>query len=140
MSISQVRTFIKKQIALVDPNLKEHLDLSDENIPQTILDEHYHIEYGSSSDSQDDNELQTSQSVTVKLFKRGFNKPITAMDTIIDKAHEIRRCIISTTATLGDDMLKVESISLTPEPIDETNDNTIKISLEFNIRLYFATV
>lgn len=140
MSISQVRTFIKQQIALVDPNLKEHRDLSDENIAQTKLDEHYHIEYGASSDSHDDNCLQTAQSVSVKVFKRGFNNPTSALDVIIDKAHEIRRCITSTAATLGADMQKVESISLTPEPIDETNDNTIKISLEFNIRLYFATV
>jgi len=140
MSLSQVRTFIKQQIALVDSSLKEHTDFNEENIPQTQIDSFYMIEYGTISSEHDDNSLADNFPVTVKLFKRGFKSPIVTLDSLMDAANEIRLCIVNTQAALTTNILDIEAISIFPEPINETNDNTIKISLEFNIKLYFATV
>lgn len=140
MSYSQVRTFIKQQIALVDSSIKEHRDLSEENIPRTQMESFYMIEYGNISSSHSDNTIQDSFTATVKLYKRGFKKPVDSLDQLLDEANCIRLSIIDGKAVLTENIRDVESVSVFVEPFDVTNDNTLKISLEFNIRLYFATV
>lgn len=140
MSLSQARAFIRQQIALVDPKLIEWRDsFNDENIPQTKIDQYYHIEFGDLASVKDENSIMDSWIVTVHIWKRGFNNPIDAFDSIIDTGNCIRLKIIDSRATLTDNIHSVESNSIFSEPIDDSNDNTIKISLEFNIKLIFTT-
>jgi hypothetical protein len=140
MSLSQARTFLKQQIALADSSISEHRDpFNNENIPQTNIDDKYHILFGTVTTTQDDNWIQDGWSATVTLFKRGYSDPQTALDTLLDTANCIRLKVIDPEAVLTDNIHSVEAVSLTPEPVDITNDNTLKVSIEFNIKLIFYT-
>ena len=140
MSLSQARSFIKQQISLVEPDLIEWRDsFENENIPQSKIDNYYHIEFGSLSSAPDGNSITDSWTMILTIWKRGFVSPVEAFDEILDTANCIRLKIIDPRATLTDNIHSIESNSISPEPIDESNDNTIKVSLEFNIKLIFKT-
>ena len=140
MSLSQARTYLKQQIALVDDQLKEWRDsFNIENIPQTNIDNYYHINIESVSTTQQDNWIEDDMSATVTIFKRGFSEPVTAFDSVIDIANCIRLKVLDPKASLTDNITSVEVNSVTPEQVDESNDNTIKESIDFSIRLTFYT-
>lgn len=140
MSLSQVRTYLKQQIALQDADLKEWRDsFNNENIPSTLLNKYYHIDFGALATSQGDNWIEDSWSVTLVLHKRGFSNPVEAFDELIDDANCIRLRVIDPLAVLTDNITSVETLSVLAEPIEESNDNTIRVSIEFNFRLTFYT-
>ena len=141
MSYSKVRTYINQQISLEYPDMKEWKDsFNNENIPQTLIDNYYHIEFGNITTTQGDNWIEDAMSATIYIFKRGFSEPVEAMDKVMDIANCIRLRVIDPKASLTDNITSVETNSVTPEPVDESNDNTIKIGIEFNFRLTFYTV
>jgi hypothetical protein len=141
MSYSKVRSYLKQQIALENSKLEEHLDAFNvDNIPQTKIDKTYHINFGNISTTHDDNWIEDSMSATITIFKRGFSEPTKALDAIMDTANCIRLRVIDPKALMTDNILSAEILSVTPEPIDGSNDNTIKVSIEFNIRLTYQTL
>ena len=141
MSYSKVRSYIKQQIKLEFPKLKEHREaFSYENIPQTDLDKSYHIGFGNVSVTQDDNWVEDSMSATVTIFKRGYNQTAQALDDVMEIANCIRLRVIDPKALLTDNILSAETLSITPEPFDGSNDDTIKVSIVFNIRLTYQTL
>ena len=140
MSLSQARTFLKRQIAIIEPDLKEWKDsFNTDNIPQTKIDDYFHINFGELSSAQADNWIQDNWTCTVTIWKRGFSDVSSSFDSIIDTANCIRLKVIDPKAILTDNIHSIESNSITPEPIEDSNDNTIKVSLEFNIKLFFTT-
>ena len=58
----------------------------------------------------------------------------------MDVAHCIRMDAIDfeNIETFGMDLLDVNATSITPSPIDDSNDNIIQVQIEFNVRLSFG--
>jgi len=147
MSYSQIRKYFNGEILKVEPDFKEWRDalvVSDaQNIPNTLLDTRYHIEVGAvTSTPAQDLSVEDQGTVILTLFRRGFNNPLLALDSLLDSAHCIRHQLINpqNIQTFNGDIDAVESVSITPSEIDASNDNTIQVQLEFNVRMYFCVI
>jgi hypothetical protein len=148
---SQIRQYFKEQILAVNGSLKEWrgaivFDDTD-NIPSSLLGTSYHIEIANwLSTPAQDRSVQDQFTVRLTIFKKGFTDPLTALDNLLDDSFCIRQQLIN---PLNVESFKsgnssaieaVENISGNPSAIDSTNDNIIKIALEFNVRLYFSVI
>jgi len=145
--LTQVRDYVNTRMAVVEPTFKEWVDSITDigNIPLTLLDKAYHITLGPDSSSPlNDQWIEDSFSVTITIFKRAFNDLVGTRDAALQTANCIRLDLITPSnienyKSINDGNIEaVESISLTPEQIDETNDSIIKIVIELNFRLFFG--
>lgn len=140
MSVSQVRTYFESRINEVDSNLKRWQDpFTDENIPESLIDTYYTINYNTiSASSNNDISFEDSVNVTITIFKKAYKNIVETYDELNDKALYIRlNCLQPDKISLTDNIRQVETISVNNEPIDVSNDNIIKIAIEFNARLYY---
>jgi hypothetical protein len=140
MSVSQVRTYFNDRVREVDSNLKVWDDAFNiDNVPESLIDTYYHVQYNSVGVStNNDVSIEDSVSVVITLWKKGFRDPIEAYDSINDLGLCIRlNCLQPAKIALTDNIRQVESVSVLSEPIEGSNDNIIKLSLEFNARLFF---
>jgi hypothetical protein len=135
-------------MAVIDSNYKEWTDaLNIENIPNTLIDNYYHINLGTFvSSPQSDQHIVDSGAVTLTIFKRAFNNTSGARDTVLDAAHCIRIDLINPKnvethkVSIDGNIEVVESSSISAIEIDESNDNIIKVEIEFNFRLFFCSI
>lgn len=146
--LKQVRDYIKTRIAISAPNLSEFTDsLADiGNIPQTNLDRRYHIELSTlTSSPQIDSHVEDDFIVVISIFRLGYNEPVEVRDELLQEANCIRLDLINPLnmeeyKRANDGNIEdVQSVSITPSEINPTNDNTVKIEIELNIRLFFGT-
>jgi len=127
--ISEIRTYIKDRISEVDPSLKEWTDVFNmENIPETIIDNAYHIKIGSMDIRRDDGVLNSEVDIEINLFKKGYRSPQDAHDELFDSSVLINLCL--------SDISKYNSTYVrdyNPEIIEpfffSTNDNLIIIKV-----------
>jgi hypothetical protein len=144
MSLSQIRNYINQRMAVVEPDFQEWQDaLNLDNIPRTLLDKTYHIAINTvTSTPQTDMHIEDSGSATITIFKRTFNDEVGARDTVLDTAHCIRMDLIKplNVNAFSGDIDAVESVTIVNEEIDVSNDNVIKVEMEFNFRLFFCSV
>ena len=145
--LSQVRDYIKTRMSSAEPTFKEWVDSLDNigNIPKTILDKTYHITLGTDlSSPQSDLHIEDSFQVIVSIFKRGYNTPVEARDSLLQTANCIRLDVINPLnveayKSANDGNIEaVESVSITPSEIDISNDNIVQVQIEFNVRLFIG--
>lgn len=145
--LTQVRSYINSRMAVVEPDFKEWKDSLEDigNIPKTLLDRSYHITLGvNTSTPQIDRHIEDDFSVVLSVFRRAYNSPVENRDTILQVANCIRLDIINhknvEAFKLANDgnIEDVQSVSITPSEIEASNDNIIKVEIEFNVRLFFA--
>lgn len=148
---SDIRKYFKERIAASDSDLKEWKDalVFDDaaNIPSTLLDTRYHIELDSwTSTPAQDQSVEDRFVIRLTLFKKGFTTPQDALDDLLDKVLDIRHELINPLnveafKTSNNSAIEaVENTSGASSEIDSTNDNTVKVALEFNVRLYFCAI
>lgn len=147
MSISQVRTYFQERMLVVSPSRSEWTDAFNiENVPQTNLDIKYHIGFGiNNSSTQNDRSVEDNLDITLTIWKRGYNDVASALDAVLDEAHCIRLDVINhsnmysfNTATGNENLQDIVLVSITPQEIDASNDNTVQVQLVFNTRLFFG--
>jgi hypothetical protein len=148
---SDIRKYFNERVKAEDNSLKEWKDAlvfeDASNIPSSILDNRYHIELSNwSSTPANDTSVEDRFTVVLTIFKKGFTTPQDSLDNLLDKALCIRHGLInpknveSFKVANSSGMDAVENLSGSPGEIDISNDNIIKIALEFNVRLYFCAV
>ncbi len=146
-TLTQIRDYINTRIAVSEPDLVEWKESLEDigNIPQTILDRSYHVTLGTITSSNNiDTHIEDSASVVITVFKRAYNQPVEARDTVLQTANCIRLDLInpinlqSYKSAKDGNIEDVQSVSITPSEIDESNDNIIKVELEVNVRLFFG--
>lgn len=119
----------------------EHTDaFNTDNIGSFNLDKAYHIFYGSASTSAL-NHLTTKDTVkaTVSIFSKGFRDPNEALDDAMDFANNYRiQCIKPKFATTGQFIKNVVCSSIEASPINQENDNSIVVRLQFSITVVFG--
>ena len=144
---TQVRGYINSRMPQVDSDFKEWTgSLADiGNIPRTLLDTVYHIELGEVSVSpNNDAAIQDSVPVIITIFKQGFNSATLARDQLLQKANCVRLDVINPKnvevyKSANDGNIEdVQSVSFTPSEIDISNDNTLKVTIGLNVRLFFG--
>jgi hypothetical protein len=146
---SDIRKYFKERIAASDSDLKEWKDAlvfdDANNIPTTLLNTRYHIAINSwTSSPAQDQSVHDQFSITLTLLKKGFTEPQDALDDLLDKVLDIRHELINPLnveafkIANNSAILAVENTSGAAGEIDSTNDNTVKVALEFNVRLYFC--
>lgn len=149
MSYSQVRSYFNNEIPTAVPGMTEWRDAlvfdNAENIPRSLLEAKYHIEFSLlSSTPAQDKSTEDSANIIVTIFKSGFNDPIGALDELMDKAQCIKQQVINPlnveaykSANSGD-IDAVELVGISSGEIAVSNDNIVKVALEFNVRLFFG--
>lgn len=141
MIISKVRTYLKNQVIAVDSDFKEHEDAFNvDNIPGTLKNKSFHIDYSIDNSQEFDTHLEDDVSATLTLFFKGYRTPAKALDVAMDLANDIRIKAVSIATVesfkITDDnpIFGVSCLSIKPSPVP-TNDNQIIIELEFNLRI-----
>lgn len=145
--LSQVRDYIRSRMAVVEPTYQEWTDSLDNigNIPKTVLNRTYHITLnGTTASTNNDIFIQDVSNVVITIFKRGFTKPVEARDEVMQTANCIRLDIIDpqnveTYKAANDGNIEdIQSVGIVPNEIDVSNDNTIQVEIELNLRLYIG--
>ncbi len=139
--LSKVRTYVNNRVKAVSRDFQEHLDaFNDENIAGTRLDKAFHVAYSAPSITEVELTAEIDMSVTVQLFFRGGRDTIDTYDNAMDEAWKVLREISSRRnlndfrATDGYPIQSASPLSVTPEPL-ENNDNSMVVSLEFNMTI-----
>jgi len=140
--ISDVRSYF--DAVLKAENLKEHDDaFAVDNIARVNFNNSYHVIYTIPAVTEaNDTMYIDQQSWTIQLGFKGFRKPQDALDNAMDISHTIRENLMlpsSITAfNAGKDypILKISNNSIVAEPV-ESNDNSIVVTLEFNLQRAF---
>jgi len=151
MSYSKIRTYFNQQIQAFDSDLKEWRDAlvfeDASNIPSTLLGTRYHLEIGPwTSTPAQDKSVHDEFTVILTIFSKGFTDPLMALDNLLDEALCIKHQLINPVnieafkTANGGQIEAVENVSGEPAEIASTNDNIIKIALEFNVRMYFGVI
>ncbi len=141
MSFKPVRSFLESRLLEVDRDFEVHDDaFSFDNIGNNDFDKRYHIFYGSVNTSVD-NQHTTNDVVnaTVTLFFRGYRTATESLDESMDLANTYRLNCLKIAPLREQDFIKrVVCNSIQAEPL-ESNDNSIKITLQFSINVIFGT-
>jgi hypothetical protein len=131
MSITAVLPFFRARLDSLD--YTEHEDaLNFENIPQTILNEKYHLEVGpilSGPANQLDHDFEYP--VTVRVFLRGFVDTNSLRDDAISRAELILEEILKPSNRLGTTIKDVVPNNVEILPIAASNDNDMILQLDF---------
>ena len=106
-----------------------------ENIPETILDGAYHFTFGEiSGDTLNHNAQESSVPITIRVFKKGYRDPATAIDEGIVLAQTIVTESMKTTKRVAQSFLTIIFDSVSVLPIADANDNAVLLELNFTIR------
>lgn len=141
MSLKPIRQYFVDRIYSLDTEYQEHTDaFNTENIGGLTLDKAYHIFYGSVQTSAL-NHLTTKDvvSTTLSIFTRGYQNPNEALDDAMDFANHLRlECMKPKFANTGQFIKNVVCNSIEASPVNEQNDNSIIIKLQFSITVIFG--
>ncbi len=107
-----------------------------ENIPENIIDRAYHIEVGTLTGgaiSMSDQEVNTT--ITIRVFLKGYRKPIDARDDAIVRGQAIVQAVLPAADRLTSDIKNVIFETMNIDPLDDSNDNSIIMSMEFTVQV-----
>lgn len=141
MSFKPIRTFLEDRLLDVDDDFELFDEAFNSNeVGSNRFDKRYHIFYGP-VDTTSANQNVTNDQVTaiVTLYFKGARNSIEALDNGMDLANEYRiECLKRSNYTNQTFIKNVVCKRITPEQIASSNDNEIKISLEFSISVIFG--
>jgi len=136
--ISTIRSYFDTQIKVVDPLLLAWSDDLFGNNDQTTTraDKYYNLIIGDCTGSRDGNSHFEIYDINLDIFSLDGRDMLTIFDSIYDKAILIKNnliCRVNYNTILND----IEFNSATPIE-DSTNDNSIKIRLNFKVTLNYT--
>jgi hypothetical protein len=141
MSFKPIRTFLEDQLLNLDSDFEVFDQAFNSNeVGNNDFDKRYHIFYGRvDTTAANHNVTNDNVAATVTLFFRGERTATEALDNAMDFANEYRiECLKRVKYTNLTFIKNVVCNSIVAEPIAESNDNAIKIILEFNILVIFG--
>jgi hypothetical protein len=107
-----------------------------DNIPKNILNKSYFMSYGITT-VENSVPLEDNINIVIECFFKGYRNPKEALDNAMVLCNSIRLEILnreSIASFLEVNILAIDSVSQIPEPLNSSNDNSILITLEFNLR------
>lgn len=136
--ITDIRSYFDTQIKAVDPDLVAwESDLFGNNDQsEARADKYYNLFIGDLTPSRGGNYHRDVISVTLDIYSGEVRDLYTTFDSLYDKALDIKNCIIDTknynTQIEAGTWSDIEFTLATPIE-EDSNDNSIRIRLEFNI-------
>lgn len=133
MSLEVVRPYFRARCEAV--GMTEHESSFDvDNIPDTIIDDTFFIGFNSFNGTKaNQNDQEISIPVTIIFFKNGYRYSHEGIDNALVKVEALIKEVQKPMNRLGTVIKNVTSGSCLIEPITQTNDNTIKVSMIFNV-------
>lgn len=144
MSFTSIRPYFSERLQAVDPDLKEWTDAFNiENIPETVIDKSWHLSFGlASAVSMNQTCLSYKYPVSLDVFFKGYRNPSDAVDTANSYGESILREILkhsnrlTIVPTSAAKIINVRSTIMQVLPIDQSNDNTVRLQMEFEADVY----
>lgn len=136
MSFSTIRPYFQDRMIAVDSELREWEDAFNlENIPSTILDKSWHIQFNPMG--YNTGGAQTCLSfdcpVTLSVFFKGYRNPREAVDTALIFADAIIKECTKPVQRLNQPNIKNVLPSLVSvRELDTTNDNAAILEIQFS--------
>jgi len=107
-----------------------------ENIPSTIIDGSYHIEVGNGSGGVINQHVQNiSMPIVLRLFRRGFRDSASMRDEMLGELETIICNILAPAIRLSVSVKNIEFDGFTLEPLDESNDNSAILEMNFTNKI-----
>lgn len=141
MIISDTRLYFKNEIEKCFPDSSEWDDYFNlDNVPSTIQDCTYHIGIGPlSTGRKNDQTSEEDLSVTVNFWKKGYNDVQETFDEFFDSVHEFKTCVTDPSTYASHAFIKdVYATSIVPQPIDGSNDNVLRLSIDFSVLSFWC--
>lgn len=134
MSLSNIKPYFRSRLDGL--GFTEWLDgFSTDNIPQTILNQAYHILVESTDGGPINHTHQdTNSRVRVRLFYRGYANPSVALDEALVGVETIVKdvCKVANRTSM---LLNVIFESADYQPLNEDNDNSVLVEMVFTARV-----
>ena len=141
MSFKPIRTFLKDRLIAIDADFESYENAFNNNeVGSNDYNKKYHIFYGR-VDTTAFNHNITSDSVTatVTLYFSGSRTSEEQLDDAMDLANLYRiECLKRANYANQTFIKNVVCNSIVAEPLADSNDNAIKITLEFSISIIFG--
>ncbi len=136
--IAEIRDYFRGVITTIDSDLKEHdQPLISDNIADTIIQDSYFVLIGDMSSERIDSTIDSNISVTVELYKNGYNDSIDNYDKGYCKAIDVQSLAMKQDRISQLTSLKsVVSNGISTETIN-TNDNLFKYSIQFTVTVSY---
>lgn len=133
MSLTAVRSYFRTRMnGLGFSEWKDGFNFS--NIPSNILDKTYHIASGTVTGRKHNQiDIEAEQTVTIRLFRKGFRDPAGGIDISISDGETIIKDCTKASNRLTGLLKNVVFDSMDVEAIDDSNDNKIVLTLNFTI-------
>jgi hypothetical protein len=136
--ISQIRSYFREQILLVDPELVENQSafyLGD--IGENLIDRSFQIEINDIVLTSRDSHYESALEVNVSIFGFGYKEEIKNYDELLDKALCIRDNIISLRNFTGKfEISNITAGSVVSEQL-EGDDNGFKINSNYTLSIAY---
>lgn len=133
MSLVDIKPYIRSK--LNPAGFREWKDaLNVENIPSTRLHKAYHIELSNSrGDSLNQHVYQSSISTQLTVFLKGIKDTDKSLDLALELIEDIIVLLLDPTVRVTQPNIKsVFCESFNIDPIDSSNDNSLKITMNFS--------
>lgn len=136
--ITDIRDYFRGVVNTVDSDLKEHKSpVISSNIADTILEDTYFINIGSTQVERLDTATENTTSVLVEIYANGYNNELENYDNAYCKALDVLTTAIDQSTISQSNMIKaVDATTVDVETILD-NDNAFKFSIQFTVKTYF---
>lgn len=140
--VNEFKNYIRQQLTATDSDFEEHDDAFNfENIAETNLNKRYFMNYEIST-IENGLTMEDNANVTLQIFFKGYRNPLETLDDSMELVNTFRLNLLSpsniasynSSLTGGFSLLGIDSVSQTPTPLADSNDNSLIVNLEFNIR------
>jgi hypothetical protein len=134
--IQEIRKYFDDVVREIDPDLRVHRQAKSSNlIADTTLENSYMLDIGNLESSREDTTINGFFTVTLSLWKNGYNNPIENYDKAYCKAIDIQ-----TLAMLQSNIDQTESIKSVVSggistELEQDNDNLYKFTIQFSVRV-----
>lgn len=138
MSLNLVRPYFRARLNAL--GYKEWSDgFNFDNIPENIIDKSYHLDANQITNTQlNHNDLEVSHTVVTRVWFKGFKTVKEALDRTMERIDDIMVEVLKPTnrVTGTGGLRNVTLDNVVIEPLADSNDNTIRVSLTWDVRVY----
>lgn len=139
MSWSDVKPFFRTRLAALGYT-REHYDgFNRDNIPASLMHNTFFLEITSISGVKLDHDCQhTDVGIRLNLFRNGYRKPREAIDSALVDAQTIVNDLVKIPNVDHPNIYNVIFDSLGMIPIDDSNDNSLIMEIDFRAVVIFS--
>lgn len=136
MSLTAVRQYFRDRMENL--GFTEWTDgFAFDNIPETTISGTFHLTSGTvSQNSQNQTVVDMVSPITIRLFLKGFRDPASAIDESIYEGERIICECVSAANANNESIKDVQFLNMEPQPLDESNDNTVVLVMNFDARVF----